>query len=174
MTQPILAPDGGGLLDPAWAQEVTDRVNAHEDIFDGVNPAGGWVDSDVQTSDSGNSLAEQVISTLTASLTAGYLYELRGEAACDGSAATVICSARIRMDSLTGTQLDGARDLVAATGDPTVIPLVAFYQPDYDEERTFVMTLDSLTGTGHREHGAGNIYPQLFTIELASKTLVLT
>lgn len=170
MTFPIIPPDAGGVLDPLWAQEVTDAVNDHESFLVGLGVDGGWVGYEAATANTSSSTSV-TIGTVSADLIGGYMYLIRIEAGVGGTEG-VVFTVTLREDSSSGAEIDAARDLTS-TVDGTVpnnVSLGVLYQPAEDETKTFVAVL---TAASNVQGVASATNVQLFTIDLVSTDLDL-
>lgn len=110
-TYPIVAPEEGDLLDPAWGTDITDSANDHQDRVTELE-AGTYIGEDVELATSAASTGTETFSLATVTWTAasGSRYRIQVEGTHASTVANDIARLRIRVQSgasvtSSGTQL---------------------------------------------------------------------
>lgn len=152
-TYPIVAPEEGDLVDPAWAVEVTDAANDHQDRVTELE-AGTYIGEDVELATSASSTGTEAFSLATVTWTADSAsrYRITAIGTHASTVAGDVIRFRIRVQSGS-----------SVTSSGTLLRIVTVRCEDANSGATFVLmaTVTGISGqhtTGislRREAGSG-------------------
>ena len=152
-----------GVLDlDNLATPLTQAVNEHDEIITGrIATSRRTTDSAAVTS----TVTESIIDTVTADLVAGRTYKIVWDFGASQSVATDNFFARIRLDNISGTQLQGFRIMTGNNGTSNPVHRETEYDAVATGPQTFVTTFIRIAGTGSLTSHAASTNPQLLYVE---------
>lgn len=166
-----------GYLDPyTWGDGSAVALTRYKStwlalgtISDGARPQ--HIGDTVVTVDSATIVAETIIVSLTVFLVAGRRYRVWSTMHVGSTTATDVAAIRMREDSVAGTAINFTDSWVAAaigatTGPP--VNLIGEYTAVATGSKTFVLTLERVSGAGNIRLEAFTNRPAILSVEYLS------
>lgn len=153
VTYPIVAPEEGDLVDPAWAANITEAANDHQDRTTELE-AGSYIGEDVEATTSASSSGAETFSAATVTWTADSASRYRIQA--EGTHASTVLGdvSRLRIRVKAGSSVDSAGTQLRiitvraeAANSGTAFCLMATV-PDISGQYTAGISIDRESGTG--------------------------
>jgi hypothetical protein len=162
MTFPIIAPEDGDLIDPAWAELITDAVNDHEDRVDTIEATSGIVAYGNRTTDTGNITTTETgcVRLDSIPMISGYRYMVSVSGRPYSSVSTDTYKARFRMDT-TGAAATTASTLLGTTFEMDQAHNCthwATYTPGSNQTVSILFTLIRAVGSGNVKLNGDNFF----------------
>lgn len=127
--------------------------------------------TDAQVTDSANvGTTEAVVQSATASLVNGRTYRVRFYSGINGDVNNIQYNAILRQDNLAGTAIDVHRKRIEVTGSSIGwhCVLESYFTAVATGNKTFVVTLQRVSGSGNVWREAGTNHPSRLYVEYIS------